>query len=638
MKVLSVSFWKFRHVLGEALDFSPLHRRIMSKSLLHSACRISFGIAFVAVAAGCPHVDDHLNPLVPVLPAVPTSMNAIAGDNQRATAGEFVPVVPKYRVASSRGEPAVGVTVQFSASAGSTVGKLTATTDANGDASPGSWKLGPTIGEYRLTATVNSGNTKITASVSAVAEIGAPSVIGVASGDKQTGPVTQTLANDIVATVTDAAGNPVPGATVSFAAASGGQAQPSAAATNALGRATTRWTLSSTVGTQQLTASIAGTQSRVVFNATATAQLAHLEIVTQPAASALALQLLTRAPVVRAINANGSVISGQTISVAVEGASNATVTSGSNVTLGSDGQARFANLSLGFSATLSWFNPVSALVRLRFESTNLAPIYSDTIRLSCYAMTVPLDRPFTNAGTLQPGDCILSGQRAREFVVDVPQPAGTGDNAINLLIQQTATTMPPMLVATGAGALNNEPFSYTGAFGVAARVRLILGAGLNHLAVLGDAATSLVGRDYTISASVQPENITSPCTGDQTFIPAQSPLSFVQELSTADCRTQDRTIGDRYGIVLPPGVSANVTIEALGTAVPNLTAYLFGNGASGLNSGLYTQLPPSITAGRTSRTTFKNTDVTGHLYSFAVTSLDPASVGRYRVRVSFDRP
>jgi hypothetical protein len=78
-----------------------------------------------------------------------------SGDNQGAMAGTAVPVTPSVVVYNLAGR-APGVTVTFSVTGGGRVVNATATTDANGVASPGSWVLGAVGGPNTLTASVSA--------------------------------------------------------------------------------------------------------------------------------------------------------------------------------------------------------------------------------------------------------------------------------------------------------------------------------------------------------------------------------------------------------------------------------------------------------------------------------------------------
>ncbi|HEX2080131.1 MAG TPA: leishmanolysin-related zinc metalloendopeptidase [Longimicrobium sp.] len=83
------------------------------------------------------------------------TLSVNAGNNQAAMAGTAVPTVPSVVVRDGSGNPLAGLSVTFTVTAGGgTVGNATATTNASGVASAGSWVLGSTAGPNTLTASV----------------------------------------------------------------------------------------------------------------------------------------------------------------------------------------------------------------------------------------------------------------------------------------------------------------------------------------------------------------------------------------------------------------------------------------------------------------------------------------------------
>lgn len=89
----------------------------------------------------------------------PAVLAKMAGDNQSAKAGEAVSVPPKVRVTDAYGNAVGGVTVTFTvASGGGSISGAAPVTDTSGEASVGSWTLGPApSGDVTntLTATVS---------------------------------------------------------------------------------------------------------------------------------------------------------------------------------------------------------------------------------------------------------------------------------------------------------------------------------------------------------------------------------------------------------------------------------------------------------------------------------------------------
>jgi hypothetical protein len=84
------------------------------------------------------------------------TIQAVAGNNQTATAGSAVAVRPAVRVTDQYGNPVPGVSVTFVAQNGGTVTGALQTTDATGTATVGSWKLA--VGTNYLLATAGAAN------------------------------------------------------------------------------------------------------------------------------------------------------------------------------------------------------------------------------------------------------------------------------------------------------------------------------------------------------------------------------------------------------------------------------------------------------------------------------------------------
>lgn len=200
------------------------------------------------------------------------SLTIASGDGQSAIAGQNVAVAPSVKVADANGAAVSGATVTFAvASGGGSVTGATATTNASGIATVGSWRLGTTAGTNTLTATSGS---LPAVTFTATGTVGAAALITINAGNNQTATIGTIIATPPSVRVTDANGNVVAGAGVTFAVASGGGSiTGSNATTNASGIATVgSWTLGSSAGPNTLTASLNGVSGQsVTFTATGAA-------------------------------------------------------------------------------------------------------------------------------------------------------------------------------------------------------------------------------------------------------------------------------------------------------------------------------------------------------------------------------
>jgi len=164
--------------------------------------------------------------------------------------------------------PVAGVQVTFAPVTGSgSVTGGTATTDANGVATVGSWTLSPAPGINTLKATAGA----LTASISATAVAGAPAAVNIKLGNNQNGVERSRLTNPVQVEVTDGT-YPVRGVQVDFAVVSGGGSlDVPNQTTNIDGLATLGgWKLGN-AGVNTITASVRGTGLSTTFTANAAA-------------------------------------------------------------------------------------------------------------------------------------------------------------------------------------------------------------------------------------------------------------------------------------------------------------------------------------------------------------------------------
>jgi lysophospholipase L1-like esterase/uncharacterized protein YjdB len=201
-----------------------------------------------------------------------TTVAGFAGNNQTGTAGGFVATKPSVIVTDANGNPVSGFAVTFTPASGSgTVTFGSTFTDASGIATVGSWKLGTAAGAQSISIAA-SGLTGSPVVFNATAVAPVASNLAGWAGNNQSAKPNFAVSVLPAVIITDPAGVPVPGVSVTFAIVSGGGSITGAAATtNADGIATVgSWILGPAAGANSLTAS-AGTLagSPFTFNATA---------------------------------------------------------------------------------------------------------------------------------------------------------------------------------------------------------------------------------------------------------------------------------------------------------------------------------------------------------------------------------
>ncbi|MFN0177632.1 MAG: S8 family serine peptidase [Gemmatimonadales bacterium] len=176
-----------------------------------------------------------------------TQLTLVSGDGQSGPVGSALQTPLAVRVTTAAGVGVAGVTVRFAIAAGG--GALTATDVSTGSTGEAStvWTLGPLIGAsgQRVTATA-TGLTGSPVTFQASGQVGPPAMIEVVGGNNQRGSLGAPLADSIRVVVKDQFGNPTQGVTLNFQPiAGGGQTSPPSVATDAQGRAATRYTIGS---------------------------------------------------------------------------------------------------------------------------------------------------------------------------------------------------------------------------------------------------------------------------------------------------------------------------------------------------------------------------------------------------------
>lgn len=347
-------------------------------------------------------------------PPVATTITATSPTTLSGTAGAALATPPSVMVRDQKGDPMSGVPVGFSvASGGGSLTGAAAVTNSSGVASVGSWTLGTTAGANTLVASTGS-LTPVTFTATGTA--GAAAAVTKTAGDGQTATAGSAVATAPSVTVRDANGNPVAGASVTFAVASGGGSVTAGSqVTNASGVATAGgWTLGATAGANSLSATV-GSLSPAVFTATGTvgpaATMAKTAGDNQTAENGRAVAV---PPAVTVRDANGNPVSGISVIFAV-GAGGGTVTGGSQVTNAS-GVATVGSWTLGAQGTNTLTATAASLPAVTFTATA-------TRRAAC-SVTTPHTIGTTSNGELTTDDCLLDEGIYIDYFSTTVFPAG----------------------------------------------------------------------------------------------------------------------------------------------------------------------------------------------------------------------
>ena len=351
------------------------------------------------------------------------------------------PVI-QLRDANGNAVSQAGVSVTVTASGGTLGGTASATTNASGVATFSGLSISGLVGSYTLTfqstglASVTSGNIALSA--------GAAATIATSAGDAQSAPVGMAVPIDPAVLVTDGAGNPVAGRSVTFAVATGGGSITGGnATTNASGIATVgSWTLGATAGPNTLTATSAGLGgSPLTFTATGTTGSAtQLAITTQPSATAQSGIDIATQPVVRLRDGNGNNVSQANVDITATVSTGGTLAGTLTVPTNASGVASFTDLAI---------SGVVGNYTLSFDATGLTGATSSTIALTAgTAAKLGVNRQ--PSGTAQSGVAIVVQPR-----IQIQDAAGNS-------VSQAGTTITASF-ASGTGTLTNETATTSGA-------------------------------------------------------------------------------------------------------------------------------------------------------------------------------
>ena len=275
---------------------------------------------------------------------VPASLDIVAGNGQDGVVGTELTNPLVVRAEDSNGLPIVGQLVNFRVTTGGgSVFAGSGLTNALGIVQD-RWTLGTsTADSQRVEARAidpNTGARIVFATFKATPLPGPAQSLTKTGGDAQTGALGAALIDSLAVRVADSYGNPVPGATVTWAASAGsGAVSPATSQTNAQGIARTRWTLGSRFDTPHSVTATVGALAPASFSVTPTLPAtASIIKVTGDGASATVGVAMAESLAVRVQLSGGQVVPGVQVSWSVSGG-NGTVAPAASTTQG-DGIAR----------------------------------------------------------------------------------------------------------------------------------------------------------------------------------------------------------------------------------------------------------------------------------------------------------
>jgi predicted outer membrane repeat protein len=230
------------------------------------------------------------------LPGAPARIATLTGTNQTAAVGSSFVIAPQAVVTDTYGNPVPGASVTFTAPTSGATGTFagstftTVTTDALGHATAPTITSDTVAGSYLVTAYVSG--VALPAVFSLTNLPGAPAAVARTGTTPSAAPlavaVGSTLSPPIEVLVTDAYGNPVPGASVFFTAPNSGPTGSfvggDLATTNAQGVASATLTADTKAGSYEIKVYAPGT-NQVTFNLTNTPDVASRMLLSVPASA-----------------------------------------------------------------------------------------------------------------------------------------------------------------------------------------------------------------------------------------------------------------------------------------------------------------------------------------------------------------
>ncbi len=253
-----------------------------------------------------------------VLPGdgAPASLDILQGNGQSGRVGELLAQPIRVRVTDGARRPVVGATVVLELADPGPQTEIepdTAQTSADGVATFQirlGTRVGPLTGKARLVAV--DGASGLDAPISFTALSAQANGLAILSGDNQSAPAGQGLAQPLAVQVSDAFGNPIAGVDIRWQAEEGGSVSAELTPTGEDGRAAVERTLGTAVGAQHTSASaegLAGSPAVFTHNALS-GDASRLELVSGNGQSAVVGTRVPEDLVVRLLDANGNPVSG----------------------------------------------------------------------------------------------------------------------------------------------------------------------------------------------------------------------------------------------------------------------------------------------------------------------------------------
>jgi hypothetical protein len=469
------------------------------------------------------------------------------------------------------GNPVAGQSVSFvapGAGASAVLVGSPATTDANGLASVTA-TANAIAGSYSVSATASFGS-PVNFSLSNTAAAATSLTLTVNGAATASAPVATPAAYTLVATVLDASNNPVAGVSVTFAGPSTGAGiSPilTSVLSNSSGVATLSAAANNAAGSFQVSASVAGVAPTSVSIENLAGAATQLSLVSGSAQSAAVNQAFAAPLVVRATDALGNPVAGQSVSFTAPGSGASAALVGSPATTDAGGLASVSATANGtpgnytVNATASFGAPVSfALSNLAAGASALVITAGDG-QSAAPASVLPIDPQVrvNDAGGAPVAGVVVS------FVVS--SGGGSVTEALALSDSNGLATVGSWTLGAGLGA-NSLTASVVGNAGIVPVVFNATAVGALDVSVTITSSTNLIAdgavHDHVIVVSNSGPNTASPAT-----VSVPLPPGHVMASATWTCTVSGGascvaagTGGINEPVTLPEGSSVTFVTSA----------------------------------------------------------------------------